>query len=177
MSAVVSTNNRHGSRLGYLVRLGSPARWDQIIGTLEAMNTLFLFAGWSFIMLRHRRFHAFSMTRTRAHLAYRHPSPFTYGAWLAISPERPTAFHTNPLTINSCAVQRLRGLFVLKLLRIGRVFSLADQLHRLSEQEAISNGRPRRTLGWLRGLNLDVPRWILDLIQVKARQPIEHPDL
>ncbi|CAM9253169.1 unnamed protein product [Ectocarpus sp. 4 AP-2014] len=58
-----------------------------------------------------------------------------------------------------------RGLVVLKLLRIGRVPALAKQLHRLREQEALASGGAKRRR-WLRGMNIDVPRWCLDVAQI-----------
>ncbi|CAM9812213.1 unnamed protein product, partial [Ectocarpus sp. 8 AP-2014] len=58
-----------------------------------------------------------------------------------------------------------RGLVVLKLLRIGRVPALAKQLHRLREQEALASGGAKRRR-WVRGMNVDVPRWCLDVVQI-----------
>lgn len=55
---------------------------------------------------------------------------------------------------------------MLKLLRIGRVPALAKQLHRLREQEALASGGAKRRR-WLRGMNVDVPRWCLDVVQVR----------
>lgn len=55
---------------------------------------------------------------------------------------------------------------VLKLLRIGRVPALAQQLHRLREQQAMTNsGSRRRRRSWLREIHVDVPRWCLDVVQ------------
>eukprot|EP00752_Nemacystus_decipiens_P013801 g12253.t1 len=60
-----------------------------------------------------------------------------------------------------------RGLVVLKLLRIGRVPALAQQLHRLREQKAMSNsGIRRRSLLALPGIHIEVPRWCLDVVQI-----------
>lgn len=57
---------------------------------------------------------------------------------------------------------------MLKLLRVGRVPALSEQLHRLSEQEAVSSGGPRRR-GWLKGIQqIDVPRWCIDVAQVSV---------
>lgn len=55
---------------------------------------------------------------------------------------------------------------VLKLLRIGRAPALAQQLHRLREQEAMANSGSRRR-SWLRGIHVDVPRWCLDVVQAR----------
>lgn len=58
---------------------------------------------------------------------------------------------------------------MLKLLRIGRVPALAEQLLRLSEQESISNDGPTTSRkGWLRGMHVDVPRWCVDVAQVRG---------
>ncbi|CAM9269782.1 unnamed protein product [Ascophyllum nodosum] len=58
-----------------------------------------------------------------------------------------------------------RALGVLKLLRVGRVAALSEQLHRLSEQEVISSGGSRPK-GWLRGIQVDVSRWCIDVAQI-----------
>lgn len=58
---------------------------------------------------------------------------------------------------------------MLKLLRIGRVPALAQQLHRLREQEAMANSGARRK-SWLRfGMSFDVPRWCLDVVQAREQ--------
>lgn len=63
----------------------------------------------------------------------------------------------------------LRALVLLKLLRIGRVPALAQQLHRLREQQAMAIGGARGK-SWLRGIQVDVPRWCLDVAQARHRE-------
>lgn len=67
-----------------------------------------------------------------------------------------------------------RALVVLKLLRIGRVPALAQQLHRLREQEAMTNSGSSRRRSWLRGIHVDVPRWCLDVVQVRDEMAMAH---